>query len=120
MVRQVMKVCRLPRRPSKILRLKKEYGLSARARLSFDVACIEFDERFQLELDATVEVPLTDEEKRKPYVPTKTEPANTHDQLMAMLGLALDEDGVDGDVKASVMNRAADWFRTGGLSEATP
>ena len=46
--------------------------------LSFDIACVAFDERFQLEHDATKEVELTPEERKRDYKTTKLVPANSH------------------------------------------
>lgn len=112
-----MKVCRLPHRPSQVMRLREELGLTGQACLSFDVACVEFDERFQLELDATKEVELSEDElrSRDKAKPTKTVAANSHAQIMHFLALPVTDD--DETIDQNVMTAAADWFRLHGLGE---
>ena len=78
--------------------------------LSFDVACVEFDERFQLELEATKEVELTPEERKAEYVPTKLVAANDHRELNRMLGIPVDDDEAEATA-GDQMTRAAEWFR---------
>jgi hypothetical protein len=108
-----MKVARLPNRPSDLLELRSDLGLSAPARLSFDVACVEYDERMDYEIHATKEVELSPEEAKadRNRKPTKTVRANSQSALMHMLGVPVYEDDESDSEATSVMARAASWFR---------
>lgn len=90
--------------------LRQEMNLDPWSCLSFDVACVEFDERFQLEHDATKEVELTPEEIKQDYRPTKLERVNDHKTLMRLLAIDVDE-AEDEATAADQMTRAAAWFR---------
>lgn len=82
--------------------------------LSFDVACVEYDERFTLELERTKDVPLTPEEikQRERQKPTKLEPAHSHALLMRLLGIATDtETALGPEAPMDQMQQAAAWFR---------
>jgi hypothetical protein len=60
-------------------------GYSPDACLSFDVACVEYDERFQHELERTRWVPLASERDSKPMTQV---PFHEHATLLRLLGLA--------------------------------
>lgn len=79
--------------------------------LSFDVGCVEFDERFTIEMERTKEVDMTPEEirKRDDRKATKLEPANSHAVLMQLLGVPTDE--IDVAAPFDQMQHAAAWFR---------
>jgi hypothetical protein len=64
-----------------------EPAFSPLARLRFDLACLEFVERWERERDATVEVPAP-RGKRNPTVP---KPKHSPEQLLAWLGIDADE-----------------------------
>jgi hypothetical protein len=91
-----------------------EAGFSPRACLDFDLACVEFVERWERERDATVEVPAPSG-KRKPTVP---QPKHSPDQLLRWLGIDPDEVAdaaayVDPAVEAmadDILSGRADWL----------
>jgi hypothetical protein len=86
-----MKVCRLPHRPLQVLPLAQEMNLDLWSCLSFDMACFAFNERFQLEHDATKAMELTPEEQKQDYKPTKLVPTNSHKELVRLPAIAVDD-----------------------------
>lgn len=82
--------------------------------LRFDIACLEFVERWERERDATVEVPAPGG-KRKPTVP---KPKHSPDQLLRWLGIDPEDvaaEGVDLDpaieaMADEILSGRADWL----------
>lgn len=91
--------------------------------LSFDVACVEFVERWERERDATVEV-LAPRGKRKPTVPA---PKHSPDQLLRWLGIDPDDiaregAALDPTIEAmadDILSGRADWLGVDDEDEAT-
>jgi hypothetical protein len=84
--------------------------------LRFDLACVEFVDRWERERDATVEVPAPSG-KRKPTVP---KPKHSPDQLLRWLGIDPEEiareDAPDPMVEAmadEILSGRADWLGLG-------
>lgn len=79
-------------------------GFSPSACLSFDLACVEFVERWERERDATVEVPASSG-KRKPTVP---QPKHSPDQLLRWLGIDPEDVHADESVDPAIEAMADD------------
>jgi hypothetical protein len=93
--------------------------MDARTCLSFDVACVEFEERFAQERDATQEIPLSESDvrARDRSRQTKTVPLHSHARLMHFLGLADGDDRVTDTLDPDLMVSAAAWFQLQGLED---
>lgn len=86
--------------------------------LSFDVACVAYDERFDQELKATKEVPAP-QTKRQPTIPV---PLHEQEELMRMLGFSkedieqtMESEAEDPRVTAlvdDILRGSAAWLKT--------
>lgn len=98
------------------MNLNTEMTFSPWACLSFDVACVEYDERLQQEIEATREEPLSPEERKREYVPTQTLAVNDRDTILRMMGLTPDTAGDTAvprpTVPANTMSAAAAWLQS--------
>lgn len=98
------------------MRLREEKGFSWSQCLAFDLACLEFVERYEREEEATREVPMTAADKKRRQ--TKLVPKHTPDALLAMLGI--DVAGVRGEsdpdeamvdaLARDILTGRADWL----------
>lgn len=71
-------------RPSRLLEFRQS-GYDAETALAFDVAALEFAQRFERMRDATKQVPAPPAGKR--HTPTQTVPKHSEDELLRVLGV---------------------------------
>lgn len=95
-----------------MLRLREEEGLSEFACLSFDVACVEFDERYTQESERMKEVPAP----KHHGPPTTLVPARELDELKFLLGLVpmfqkmIEADPAVDEMVQEIWAGEADWL----------
>lgn len=83
-VRQLVRLCRLPRWPSEALRLREELGLDHAECLDFDIACVEYDHEMERREHATKEETAPKKSKKRQTVQVpKYEP----EQLLLWQGI---------------------------------
>lgn len=82
--------------------------------LEFDFACVEFVEEFERAEALTVEVPLTDADKKKKA--TKLVPAHSPETLLRMLGIDVAMLGTPAAEVDPAVDRIADEIRSGRAS----
>lgn len=107
-------MCRLPRRPSEVLRLREELGIDHRECLSFDVACVEYDREMERREHATTEEPAPKPKKRR----THQVPKYQAEQLLVWQGLDPEEikrHGIEMDpgvtaMADDILTGKADWL----------